>query len=180
MNKYINPFIKEILPIIAGILIALYINNWNENRKEEKYINYIYSSINAELTETNEDIIDVISVQKSFIDTIDFYSNDNKISLLDIAIKAKGIKIPTIKINSWKAVSNSRIELMEFNKISILAEIEESKEILKMKAEKLANFTYSNTRETGKDKKELMKIMMLDIISTEMSIKQGVEQIIND
>ena len=180
MKKYINPFIKEILPIIAGILIALYINNWNENRKDEKYINYISSSINAELTETNENIIDIISVQKSFIDTLDFYSNDNKVSLLEIAIKANGIQIPTIKINSWKAVSNSKIELLEFNKVSIMAEIEDSKEILKMKAEKLANFIYSNTRETEKDKKELMKIMMLDIISTEKSIQQGIESIIND
>ena len=69
---------------------------------------------------------------------------------------------------------------MEFNKVSILAEIEESKEILKMKAEKLAAFTYSNTRETGKDKKEIMKIMMYDIISTEKSIQHGIERIIVD
>ena len=180
MQKFINPFIKETLPIISGILIALYINNWNENRKEENYINYISAAINAELTETNEDIINILSVHESFIYTLDFYSIDDKVSLLDIAIKANGIQIPTIKINSWKAVSNSKIELMEFNKVSILAEIEESKEILKMKAEKLAAFTYSNTRETGKDKKEIMKIMMYDIISTEKSIQHGIERIIVD
>jgi len=180
MKKYINPFIKEILPIIAGILIALYINNWNEHRKEENYINYISKAINAELTETNEDIIDIVAVQKSFIDTIDFYLNDGKVTLLDIAIKANGIQIPTIKINSWKAVSNSKIELMEFDKVSILAEIAENKDILKMKAEKLASFTYSNTTETDKDKKVLMKIMMFDIISTEKSIQQRIEVIIND
>ena len=178
MKKYINPFIKEIVPIIAGILIALYINTWNENRKEKKYIDHISSSIHAELTETNEDIINTISSQESFIDTIEYYANDNKISLLDIAFKANGIQIPTIKINSWKAVSNSNIELMEFDKVSILAEIEESKEILKMKAEKLTNLTYSNT--SAKEKKELMKIMMFDIISTEISIQKGIRKIIND
>ena len=180
MKKYINPFIKEIVPIIVGILIALYINNWNENRKEEKYINQIFSSINEELIETNEDIIDIISIQNSFIDSLDFYLKDNSISILEITIKAKGIHIPTIKINSWKAISNSKIELMEYNKVSTLANIEENKEYLKMKAENLVNFTYSNTRETGKDKKELMKILMLDIISTEISIQKDIERIIND
>jgi hypothetical protein len=180
MKKNIKAFIKEIVPIIVGILIAMYINNWNENRKDQKYINQIYSSINKELTETNEDIIDKISIQKSFIDTLDFYLKDNKISLLDITIKTNGIYIPVIKINSWKAISNSKIELMEYDKISTLANIEEQKEILKMKAEKLANFFYSNTEETGEDKKEFMKIMMLDIINTEIPLQKGIESIINN
>ncbi|MBI9069302.1 MAG: hypothetical protein JEZ09_18540 [Salinivirgaceae bacterium] len=180
MKKDIKAFIKEIVPIIVGILIAMYITNWNENRKEKKYINQIFLSINKELTETNEDIIDKISIQKSFIDTLDFYLEDNKISLLDITIKANGIYIPTIKINSWKAISNSRIELVEHNKVSALANIEEQKEILKMKTEKLANFLYSNTKETGKEKKEFMKIMMLDIIGTEIPLQKEIEKIIND
>ncbi len=180
MKKNIKAFIKEIVPIIVGILIAMSITNWNENRKDKNYINQIFSSINKELIETNKDIIDKISIQKSFIDTLDFYLEDNKISLLDITIKTKGIHIPTIKINSWKAISNSRIELVEYDKVSALANIEEQKEILKMKTEKLGNFFYSNTNETGKEKKELMKIVMLDIIATEIPLQKGIEGIIND
>ncbi|MBE9467783.1 MAG: hypothetical protein IMY72_05595 [Bacteroidetes bacterium] len=180
MKKNIKAFIKEIVPIIVGILIAMYITNWNENRKEKKYINQMYLSINKELIETNEDIIDKISIQQSFIDTLDFYLEDNKISLLDITIKANGIYMPTIKINSWKAISNSRIELVEYDKVSAFANIEEQKEILKMKIEKLGNFFYSNTKETGKEKKEFMKIIMLDIIGTEIPLQKGIERIIND
>lgn len=180
MKKNINFFLKEIIPVIVGILIALYINNWNENRKDEKYINQVFSSINKELVETNKDIIDNISVQKSFIDTLNFYLNDDKISLLDITIKANGINMPTIKIHSWKAFANSKIELMEYGKVSTLANIEEKKEILKMKAEKLVDFIYSNTRETEMDKKQLMKIMMFDIIQTETSLQKEIERIIND
>lgn len=68
MNKYINPFLKEIIPIIVGILIALNINNWNENRKEKEYISQISSSIKKELAETHKDIDEILSSQKSFID----------------------------------------------------------------------------------------------------------------
>ena len=180
MKKNIKAFIKEIVPIIVGILIAMYITNWNENRKDKNYIDQIFLSIDKELIETNKDIIDKISVQKSFIDTLDFYLEDNKISLLDITIKANGIHIPTIKINSWKAISNSRIELMEHDKVSALANIEEQKEILKMKTEKLGDFFYLNINETGKEKKEFMKIVMLDILSTEIPLQKGIERIIND
>lgn len=179
MKKYTKTFLKEIVPVVIGILIALYINNWNEDRKDEQYISQIYSSIDKELSETSEDITSKILIQKSFLDTIDFYLENDKISLLDITLKAEGINIPSIKINSWKAISRSKIELMEYNKVSALANIEEQKEILKMKTEKFADFVYLNTDETGKNKKELMKIMMLDIIHTEIPIQIEIEKIIN-
>ena len=49
MRENIKSFFKEITPITVGILIALYINNWNENRKDRNYISKITSSINLEL-----------------------------------------------------------------------------------------------------------------------------------
>jgi hypothetical protein len=177
MKKIIKVLVKEIIPIIVGILIALWINNWNENRKDKKYINQISSSLNKELTETTEDITYNIENQKSLVDTLEFYKNNDKISILDIVMKVKGIKMPTIKINSWKAISNSKIELMEYNKVSTLANIEEQKELLKTKSQNLMNFIFPNTKETGIDKKELLKLMMLDIISTEKTIQKQIEGI---
>lgn len=172
MKTTFKVFIKEIVPIIVGILIAMYINNWNEDRKDKKYINQIFLSIKKELAETNDEIINKIPLQKSLIDSLDFYLEDTKISLIDIIIKSKGIQIPPIKMNAWKSFSNSRIELLEYDKVSILANIEEQREVFKMKTEQLATFTYSNTKETGKNKKDLMKLMMQDIIITEMSIQE--------
>lgn len=101
----------------------MWFNNWNENRKDKKYIKQIYSSIKKELTETNKDITDNLAIQKSLVDTLNFYKKDEKTSILDIVKKVNGIKIPTIKINSWKAISNSKIELMEYYEVSTLSNI---------------------------------------------------------
>lgn len=178
MKKYTTVFIKEIVPIIIGILIAMYISNWNEYRKDKKYINKIYSSIKKELRATHKEIKYNIPLQKSMIDTLNFYLNDNKMSLLNTTIKAGGFKFPLIKMNSWKAISNSRIELLDYNKISDLANIEEQKDILKVKLDNLSSFLFPNVYETGKEKKQIIKIMMLDIISTEKTIQKKIEQII--
>ena len=175
MKIYLIKFIKEIIPIILGILIAMNINNWNEDRKDEKYINKILFSINKELKDTNEDIVKNISGQKSFIDTIDVYLNNDEMSLYDITGKV-GIGLPSIKTNAWTAISNSRIELMDYDKVSSLATIQEGKEILNLKAEKLLNFIYTNINENGRDKKELLKIMMFEIINTEESLKKEIEK----
>ncbi len=175
INKYLKQiiklFLKEIIPIIVGILVALYINNWNEERKNENYINQISLSINKELKETNEEIIKKLSSQKSLIDTLDYYLANNTISLIDIILKNNGIKAPRIKVNSWKAVSTSKIELLEYDKMTTLADIEEQKAHMNMKLDKLLTFLYANSNETGKSKKILMKIMIADVINSEIGIK---------
>ncbi len=178
MKKKIKLFLKEIVPIIFGILIALYINNWNENSKNEKYIEQMISSINIELKETNEDIKETIPFQNKLIDTLEFYKNDDRISILDAMMKTNGVQIPSIKVSSWKAISNSRIELMEYSRVSALASIEDLKEILESKTQLLLNFIYPNVKETGVDKKELVILMIRDIIFTELDIQQEIEEIV--
>ncbi len=178
MKKNIQAYIKEIITIILGILIAMYINNWNENRKDKKYIDQISTSINKELVESNKDIVETITKQKMFADTLDFYKNDNKISIIDITIKSQGFYVPMIKINSWKAISNSKLELMEYDKISALANVEEQKEYLKAKSERLTDFVYSNGRETGKDKKEFLKLLLKDVMGTEIVLQKGIKEIV--
>lgn len=176
MKKNFKSFIKEIIPVIVGILIALFINNWNEGRKEKKYIEKIFLSVNKELAETDADIANILSLQKSYIDTLDFYINDDKISLKDIILKSNGINIPTIKLHSWKAISNSKIELVDYDKLSALANIEEQNETLSKKTERMGDFLYANINETGKDKKEIMKMLFMDIMGTEIAIQNGIEK----
>jgi hypothetical protein len=67
---------------------------------------------------------------------------------------------------------------MDFEEASILADIENQKEILKIKTEKFADFIYANSEKKDKGKKEIMKIMMTDIISTELSMQYGINKII--
>ncbi|CAM4231813.1 hypothetical protein [Zobellia nedashkovskayae] len=177
MKKNIKAFIKEIVPIIVGILIAMYITNWNEDRKDKKYIDQMFLSINMELAETNEDITEKLVVQESLIDTANFYLKNDSTSILEIILKAEGIKIPSIKINSWKAISNSKIELIDYEKISALANIEESKEILRMKGEYLLNFIYPNIKDTGIDKKELLILLIRDITVTEKMIQNEIAKL---
>jgi hypothetical protein len=177
MKKNFKAFFKEIVPIIIGILIAIYINNWNEDRKDKNYINRISASINKELTETNNDIIDKLALQERLIDTLDFYKKNSETSIIDIMMKVNGVSVPSIKISSWKAISNSKIELMEYDKISSLSNIEEQKELLTIKSNNLINFVYSNIKETGIDKKDPFKLMILDMISTEIGIQGEIMEI---
>lgn len=168
-------FIKEMIPVIAGILIALFIDNWNSERKDKDYINQVFSTINSELKDSSEDIKTTIEQQKSLIDSLELYSNNKDVTLSDIIMKSKGIYIPQIKTTAWESVSSSKIDLIDYNKITILSTIEEQKEALNNKSQFLMSYLYSNINEVDKDKKETFKMILMDIIQTEKTTLQYIE-----
>ena len=67
-GKYFKYAIGEIVLVVIGILIALQINNWNENRKLETKTQEYYKQLLEDLNN------DIISTQK----TIEEYNNHQK------------------------------------------------------------------------------------------------------
>jgi hypothetical protein len=73
-GKYFKYAIGEIILVVIGILIALQINNWNENRKkgiaEQNLYHTLISSLESDLEDTNDKISSVeksIKAQEIFI-----------------------------------------------------------------------------------------------------------------
>ncbi|WP_440881173.1 hypothetical protein [Tenacibaculum sp. C7A-26P2] len=178
--KNVRWFFKETIPIIIGILIALLINNWNEDRKNKKYLNQIFSSIESELEESELDIKRVIPKQLASVDTIDAYMNNEKVTLYEIIMKSDGIHKPIIKTNSWNAIANSKIELIEYEKLSALSNIQESKENLNQRIEKQVEYSFQNFERSGKNKKIILRMLILDIIGAEKELISEIEKFIKE
>jgi uncharacterized membrane protein YgaE (UPF0421/DUF939 family) len=49
IGKYLKYAIGEIVLVVIGILIALSINNWNENQKQKKQLDAIYTTVEQNL-----------------------------------------------------------------------------------------------------------------------------------
>jgi hypothetical protein len=174
--KQISQLIKEIIPVIIGILIALVINNWNEERKDKKYLNRVYLSVKAELEESSKDIEESLPKQQILIDSLKKYINDETISLYEIINKAKGISGPNIKMHTWRAIADSKIELIEFEKLSALSEIEESKKNLELKQQKILDFAIKNLKQTNQEEKEVFMLLNQEIISTEKYLQFEIKE----
>lgn len=177
MNQ-ISKLVREIIPVIIGILVALVINNWNEERKDKNYLDKIFFSIEKELEESKVGIEEIIPKQKALIDSLEVHYDNDAVSLIDIILSANGLQAPEIKTNAWKAIASSKIELMEYEKISALSDIEERKENLSSRIEKTADFVLLNLTETDKGKKKLLRIMTIDVINAEKRLQANIEELL--
>jgi len=171
--------IKDVVPVILGILIALVINNWNEERKEQKYLNQIYTSINEEMKESIKSLEENIPKQERLIDSLKADLNNDSVELFEIIIKAGGVWAPRIKNNSWRAVANSRIELIEFEKLSALSEIDESKNNQDYKQKKIMDFLFENIKSTSPEKKEVLLMMVTEMVNSGRYLQSEIEQLID-
>jgi predicted nucleic acid-binding Zn-ribbon protein len=178
--KHLGQLIREIISVIIGILVALLINNWNEDRKDTKYLNKIFSSIEKELEESAADIERVIPMQKKSVDSIQKYLDNDKFSIYDIIIRSNGVNAPIIKTNAWNAIANSKIELIAYDKLSALADIEDSKENLRWRLEKQMDFLFQNMEQTDKTKKVMLKMIISDMIYAEQELLAHIEEILKN
>jgi hypothetical protein len=80
-TKYFKYAIGEIVLVVIGILIALSINNWNENRKQKETTYNIYQIIKEDITsdiiEINAFVEDYESIRKPAFEVV-IYKNPSK------------------------------------------------------------------------------------------------------
>jgi len=176
--KYLKSLLKETIAVIIGILIALFINNWNEDRKDKEYLDQIYASIEKELEESSLDLKRIIPRQLASVDTINHYMNNDKVSLYEIILKADGIQKPLIKTNSWNSIASSKIELMDYEKLSTLSDIVERKENLNQRIQQQMTYAFQNFEKTDKNKKVIYQMMIIDIIGAEERLQAVIDDLI--
>ncbi len=46
--KSLKKFLKESLPVVFGVLLALFLSNWKEDQDSDRYIKEYYLHINEE------------------------------------------------------------------------------------------------------------------------------------
>ena len=77
-SKYLKYAIGEIILVVIGILIALQINNWNENRKSERQETKLLQQIKSDIETNNTDLetlITTLETNEAAMDSVFHYFN---------------------------------------------------------------------------------------------------------
>ena len=158
------------VPVILGVLIALFINNWKDERDDERYLIRVMGSIDKEIQDNINEIDFVLSKQMALIDTLHHYIDDDEIFAIHILKKAKGLQSPTISNTMWQSMLNSKIELLDYEIIAILSEIDEHRQVFNMKLSKIMELDFENTRTNPTYSKNVLKNNIANLIDSEKAL----------
>lgn len=124
--NYLKYAIGEIALVMIGILLALQVNNWNENRKdsiEEKAIlKSLLNNLKVAKKQSATFILEETKLKTSLIQILGIDANQIKSSTLEITDSI--FNSAAFDIQSDKPTLNTYINLKNTNKLSLIKDIE--------------------------------------------------------
>jgi hypothetical protein len=172
MKDLLNSFLSKMVPVIMSILIALFVNNWKADLDNQRFIKRAFDSIEQEITENKSSVEDVLERHLVVLDSFQSHIESTDLSLVDIIAEANGVQYPVLKSTAWKFYAGHNIELIEYQTISMLSEIDESKRLMDIKFDKLMDFVYVNMNKTDSETKNLFIIHLSNVVDSEQQLDE--------
>lgn len=111
--KTIRKFLLDMLPVVLGVLLALFINNLNESVRQEQKISEISDLLMAEILCNYNDCKEFVEEQKArndffsiYLDSINAFSDRG---LFFMQMPYKGQRIVSLSQTAWDAAQYSGI-----------------------------------------------------------------------
>ena len=124
VRKYLFYAIGEIALVMIGILLALQVNNWNENRLQENEEAFYLQKLQQSITQDTTTYSQVIELLDSAIDNLSIIQNE----LNDINKEAFSVDITSPLLSTYKRsierstwdnlISTGKISLIQNNAVS--------------------------------------------------------------
>ena len=124
-KKVLGKIGLDMIPVVVGILIALFINNLRENYQNKKLLEGTLLSLSEEFKENIEGI--QINRQRltQLLDTLLHYREDSTNSIFDLANKANGIGFAEIHFTNWQiSLNNNSLRLLNIQTVNLLSKID--------------------------------------------------------
>ncbi len=168
--------LTDIVPVLVGILLALFISNWQQLRSERAYIKNSIQAIINENQSNIDELSNSLERQRGFLDTLRKYNTPDR-SLFDIIQLANGLNTPDLKSTTWKfLIQDSKHTLVDYEFINRLAEIEKYEILINRHNEKVLDMIYQPAFFNDPDLKRVCGVMLQDLISSEIALKRTLEE----
>ena len=138
-------FAFELVTVIAGILIALFVNGIQERRSDKKILHQTLQALSVEFDKNRDNIKSKSARLQTFKDTLEFYKNDESLSIYDLTIKAPGLTAVDLYTTNWQVtLSTNSLRLIDFETITLLSRIDAKHNELKDQSAILNSLVYNS------------------------------------
>jgi hypothetical protein len=134
----------ELVTVIAGILIALFVNSVQEKRNDKKVLDETLHALSAEFDKNRENIKNVSHRLQRFRDTLEFYKEDESFSVYDLTLKSPGLTAVDLFTTNWQVtLSSNSLRLINFETTTLLSKIDAKHKELKDQDAILTSLVYN-------------------------------------
>lgn len=167
IKKSLWQITKEMIPVILGILIALWINNWQKNKEDRAFLNHVFLTIEKEHEENIMELQSIIPLHERLTDSIYYHFDNENIVIGQFPEMTNGMSIALIGNTSWRAFISNDIKLIDFDLVANLSMIDEFKVGYQDQAKRLTDFFFENINNSKRKDKEILLFIIEDLISVE-------------
>jgi len=173
-------FLQEIAIVVIGVLIAVSINNYKENIDNKAYIEKMLLAMENEIKQSQSSVDSVLQRHYNLIDSLENNISDNEQPLGEMIGNFGGVQFPLIKNVSLRFFIANKAELVDFEVISKLLEIEEHTKVLSDKMKRLGDFAYDQLNNREEETKLNFAYLLSDVIDSEEALLESYSDFLND
>ncbi|MCR9099839.1 MAG: hypothetical protein NXI25_07795 [bacterium] len=165
--------LQEIAIVVIGVLIAVSINNYKEKSDNEAYIKKTLLAIEHEIHDNKSGLDSVLERHIRIYEYMELDSVKEGQTISEMLYDLGGFQVAFIRNISLRFFVANKAELLDFQLISQLSEIEQSTDMLAKKIDLLANFAYEHLSDSSEEAKLRFSIILMDVIDSERNLSEA-------
>jgi hypothetical protein len=166
-------FLQEIAIVVLGVLIAVSISNYKEKAENADYVAKTLLAIENEIKSSQIEVDTVLNRHIKLYEILENNATDNEHSLAELISSAGGFQAASVKNVSLRFFISNKAELLEFQMISQLLDIEMAADVLTDKINRLSDFAYANVHETDEQVKVKFTYLIANVIDGEQTLLES-------
>lgn len=171
-NQFVY-FLREITIVVIGVLIAVSIGNYKEKIDNETYIEKTLLAIEKEIKLSQTEVDTVLKRHLSVVEKMIEYDDTEEQTLAELIGSLGGIQFPSIKNVSLRFFISNKAELVDFELISGLLEIETLSNMLSDKMKRMADSAYAQANDKETESKITFTYLLADVIDGEKALLES-------
>lgn len=178
-KQKITSFLREIIIVVLGVLIAVYISKLRDDAQDERFIKKTLFAIEEEIKENKLRLEKVLDRHRIVIDSMHQIKNDEAASLAELLERFGGIQYAGNTNIGLRFFISSKAELVDYKTISQLSKIEFTSDLLSKKMENLIEFSYNQMEKKDSVSKLKFVIYLSNVIDSESNLIELYDHFLN-
>ena len=159
------------VPVVVGVLLALLINQWQQDRQERQFVERSLQAISAQNKINAEELQYALKRQKTLIDTLRKYLGNDEFNMWQTVQRAGGLYTPDLRSTTWQfLIQNNNHTLVPYEYLSALAEIEKYEGLIDRSNNAFSNLFFETKTLSDPDYKKILLANLYDLQNVEQQL----------